>query len=228
MTSPDLPGGRREEPAPGSGRGIPDAGPDFLTGAGRAPGAARGEAPGPDGMPPGPGGYEIRFRLAGWEALIPPLGLLCLAAGIFSPDSLYLRVVLIAFGGYLTVPYVIMLAGRTAVFRADQEGITLGPEVPMRQFSAEFFPWADIKEITVYTITRWSRTPGKQPGTYIGIVPRRTPPAGAARRINTWQLDRGRLAAVTAAAAPGVPIVEAGKIDPWTSTGRAVLCEVGR
>src|SRR6266702_3627876 len=42
MTSPDLPGGRREEPAPGSGRGIPDAGPDFLTGAGRAPGAARG------------------------------------------------------------------------------------------------------------------------------------------------------------------------------------------
>ncbi len=120
-----------------------------------------------------------------------------------------------------------MLARRTAVFRADQEGITLGPEVPMRQFSAEFFPWADIKKITFYTITRWSRTPGRQPGTYIGIVSR-TPPAGAARRINTWRLDPGRLAAVTAAAAPGVRIVEAGKIDPWTSTGRAVLRGVGR
>ncbi len=120
-----------------------------------------------------------------------------------------------------------MLARRTAVFRADQEGITLGPEVPMRQFSAQFFSWAEIKKITFYKITRWSRTPGKQPGTYIGIVPR-TPPTGAARRINTWRLDRGRLAAVTAAAAPGVPIVEAGKIDPWTSTGRAVLRELGR
>jgi hypothetical protein len=139
-----------------------------------------------------------------------------------------LRVFLIAGGGFLTVPYVIMLACRTAVFRADQAGITLGPEVPMRQFSAQFFPWAEIKEITLYTITRWSQTPGKQPGTLIGIVPRSTPPAGAARRINTWRLDRGRLAAVTAPAAPGVRIVEAGKIDPWTSTGRAVLREVGR
>ena len=226
MTNPDLPGGRREEPA-GPGRAAPDAGPVFVKGAGPAPGAACGEAPGPDGLPASAGRYEIRFRLAGWEALIPPLGLLCLAAGIFAPDSLYSHVVGIAFGGFLTVPYVIMLAGRAAVFRADQEGITLGPEVPMRQFSAEFFPWAEIKKITFYTITRWSRTPGKQPGTYIGIVPR-TPPAGAARRINTWRLDPGRLAAVTAAAAPGVRIVEAGKIDPRTSTGMAVLRGVGR
>jgi len=228
MTNPDLPGGRREEPAPGPGRATPGAGPAVVKGVGPAPGASRGEVPGPDGMPPGPAGYEIRFRLAGWEALGPPFGLLFLAAGIFAPDPLYLRVFLIAGGGFLTVPYVIMLARRTAVFRADQAGITLGPEVPMRRFSAQFFPWAEIKKITFYKITRWSRTPGRQPGTYIGIVPRRTPPAGAARRINTWRLDRGRLAAVTAAAAPGVRIVEAGKIDPWTSTGRAVLREVGR
>jgi len=85
-----------------------------------------------------------------------------------------------------------------------------------------------IKEITFYEITRISQTRGKQPGTYIGIVPRRAPPAGAARRISTWRLDRGRLAAVTAAAAPGVPVVEAGVIDPWTSTGMAVLRKAGR
>jgi hypothetical protein len=228
MTNPDLPGGRREEPATGPGRATPGAGPAVVKGVGPAPGASRGEAPGPDGMPPSPAGYEIRFRLAGWEALGPPFGLLFLAAGIFAPDPLYMRVFLIAGGGFLTVPYVIMLARRTAVFRADQAGITLGPEVPMRQFSAQFFPWAEIKKITFCKITRWSRTPGRQPGTYIGIVPHRMPPAGRARRINTWRLDRGRLAAVTAAAAPGVRIVEAGKIDPWTSTGRAVLREVGR
>jgi hypothetical protein len=179
-------------------------------------------------MAAGPGGYAVRFRLAGWEALAPPFGLLSAAFGIFAPDPLYLRVFFIALGGFLTVPYVIMLAGRTAVFRADQAGITLGPEVLMLQFSAQFFPWADIKKITFYTITRWSQTTGKQPGTYIGIVPRRTPRAGAARRINTWRLDRARLAAVTAAATPGVRIVEAGVIDPWTSTGQAVLREVGR
>lgn len=140
MTNPDLPGGRREEPAPGPGRATPGAGPAVVTGVGPAPGASSGEAPGPDGMPPGPAGYEIRFRLAGWEALGPPFGLLFLAAGIFAPEALYVHVVLTAGGGFLIVPYVIMLARRTAVFRADQAGITLGPEVPMRQFSAQFSP----------------------------------------------------------------------------------------
>jgi hypothetical protein len=74
-----------------------------------------------------PGSYALRFRLAGWEALAPQFGLLSAAFGIFAPDLLYLRVLFIALGGFLTVPYVIMLAGRTTVFRADQAGITLGP-----------------------------------------------------------------------------------------------------
>jgi hypothetical protein len=34
--------------------------------------------------------------------------------------------------------------------------------------------------------------------------------AGASREITGWRLDRERLAAVTAAVAPGIPIVEAG------------------
>jgi hypothetical protein len=34
--------------------------------------------------------------------------------------------------------------------------------------------------------------------------------AGASRRIRGWRLDRDRLAAVTAAVAPGVPVVDAG------------------
>jgi hypothetical protein len=34
--------------------------------------------------------------------------------------------------------------------------------------------------------------------------------AGAARPVTAWRLDRDRLAAVVAAAAPGIPILDAG------------------
>ena len=46
------------------------------------------------------------------------------------------------------------------------------------------------------------------------IVPRGAA-YGRARRIDTWRLDPERLAAVAAAAAPDVPVVDAGDIDPW-------------
>ncbi len=181
-------------------------------------------------MPPESGCYEIRFRLAGYEALTPAFGLLILGAGIFIPHaSLLGRVIGIAGGALFTVPYVILLVRRTIVFRADQAGITLGPEVLKFQFSTVFIPWADIRKVILYKITRASRTMGRQRGTYIGIVPHdRAPADPAVHRINTWRLDRERLAAVTKAAAPGTPIVDAGEIDPWEDAGRAVLREVGR
>ena len=224
MTDPD-PGDWREEPAL-----TPDeATPDAVPGAGPAPGAAPGQAPGRHGMPPDPGCYEIRFRLAGYEALFSVFGLLLFALGIFAPESLIARVAIVAVGGLFTVPYVILLVSRKIVFRADHAGITLGPELPLFHFSTVFFPWADIKKITFYKITRASRQMGRWPGIYIGIVPRDRAPADAAtRRINTWRLDRERLAAVTAAAAPRARIIDAGEIDPWEDAGRAVLREVGR
>jgi len=37
--------------------------------------------------------------------------------------------------------------------------------------------------------------------------------AGAARPIKNWRLDRERLAAVTAAVAPGIPVIDA-RNDP--------------
>lgn len=37
--------------------------------------------------------------------------------------------------------------------------------------------------------------------------------AGATRRLTRWRLDRDRLAAVTAAVAPGIPVIEA-RNDP--------------
>ena len=45
--------------------------------------------------------------------------------------------------------------------------------------------------------------------------------AGATRRVTGWRLDRGRLAAVAAAVAPGVPIVDASVGPAWAFRGRA-------
>jgi hypothetical protein len=161
-------------------------------------------------VPPKPGCYELRFRLAGYEALIPAFGLLFLVVGIVPPESLAPRVFFIAFGGLCILPYVILLGSRPIAFGADHAGITLGPELPTLQFSSVFIPWADIERISLYKRVGLSRQMGKSPGTYIGIVVNDGEPAAsfATRRINTWRLDRQRLAAVTAAFAPGVPIVD--------------------
>ena len=45
------------------------------------------------------------------------------------------------------------------------------------------------------------------------IVPRGTA-RGRGEKIDAWRLDPVRLTAVAAAAAPGVPVVDAGYIDP--------------
>ena len=98
-----------------------------------------------------------------------------------------------------------------------------------------FIPWADVERIILY--------PGRKAagfGDYlwasgevecIGVQRREGAPAlpygneqapgcplpgiaaGATRRIKNWQLDREQLAAVTAAVAPGIPVIEA-RDDP--------------
>jgi hypothetical protein len=155
--------------------------------------------------------YEIRFRLAGYEALLPVFGLLLLAFGIFVPGSLAQRASFIACGGLFIVPYVILLASRPIVFRADHAGITLGPELSTLQFSSSgVIGWADIDTVILYKRVGLSNQRGKSPGTYIEIVLDEGEPAPswATRRINTWRLDRQLLAAVAAAAAPDVPVVD--------------------
>ncbi len=121
-------------------------------------------------VPPKPDCYEIRFRLVGYEALFPVFGLLFLAPGILVPGSLAQRLVFIACGGLFIVPYVILLASRAIVFRADHAGITLGPELPTLQFSSSFIPWADIDTVSLYRRVGLSNQRGKSPGTYIEIV----------------------------------------------------------
>ena len=107
--------------------------------------------------------------------------------------------------------------------RADHAGITLGRQrYPLTSRPATFVPWADVEQIILYTAYQ-----GGGPAPWIGIRRREGAPAlpsgneqapfcpvpgvaaGATRRNKGSRLDRERLAAVTAAVAPGISVVEA-------------------
>jgi hypothetical protein len=108
--------------------------------------------------------------------------------------------------------------------RADHAGITLGRQrYPLASRPAMFVPWADVEQIILYTGYQ-----GGGPAPWIGIRRREGAPAlpsgneqdpscpvpgvaaGATRRNKGLRLDRERLAAVTAAVAPGISVVQAG------------------
>jgi hypothetical protein len=106
---------------------------------------------------------------------------------------------------------------------ADYAGITLGRQrYPLTSRPALFVPWADVEQIILYTGHQ-----GGGPAPWIGIRCREGAaalPSGneqdpfcpvpgvaawATRRIKGGRLDHGRLAAVTAAVAPGISVIEA-------------------
>ena len=112
---------------------------------------------------------------------------------------------------------------KRSTVRADHAGITLGRQrYPLASRPATFMPWADVEQIILYTGYQ-----GGGPAPWIGIRRREGAPAlpsgneqdpscpvpdvaaGATRRIKGVRLDRERLAAVTAAVAPGISVVEA-------------------
>jgi hypothetical protein len=107
--------------------------------------------------------------------------------------------------------------------RADHAGITLNRQrYPLTSRPATFVPWADVQQIILYT----SHHRGG-PAPWIGIRRRDGAPAlpsgneqapfcpvpGVAAGATRWnkgsRLGRERLAAVTAAVAPGISVVEA-------------------
>jgi hypothetical protein len=123
--------------------------------------------------------------------------------------------------GIGTLPWLVLLASRAIAFRADPAGITLGANPAgwlLRRRKAVFVPWADIEGIILYpgrgTLFGQTRHIGIQrgqdaPALRYGNKPARRCPvpgvaAGAARPITGWRLDRERLAALTAAVAPGI------------------------
>lgn len=180
-------------------------------------------------MLPDPGSYEERYRLAGdvgWTLfgtlVFAGLGTVWHTSVAYTVFALVLAALAARAGG------VFAAARRAVAFRTDYAGITLGA-VPGRLGSrrpAVFVPWQDVEEIVLY-----QEHPGVQgrSGRISSIGIRRragAPPlakgnnpasgcpvpgvaVGASRRINGWRLDRDRLAAVTAAVAPGIPVVDA-------------------
>jgi hypothetical protein len=162
------------------------------------------------------------------------LGFLSLSPVIFLPIGIILAAFTAQGAG------VIDLARRAIAFRADHEGILLGAvpdKLSVRRGSALFIPWADVERIILY--------PDCPPGAArrvavqcIGVqrraaaapllwgneqapgcpVPRVA--AWATRKITGWQLDRGRLAAVVAAVAPGIPVFDTGADSSMQGPGQ--------
>ena len=177
-----------------------------------------------------PGSYEERYRLTG-AALGLVSALLALGLGFLWHTQL----IFTALTVLLAIPAVLALARPPVAFRADHAGITLGSGRQLPHRPAVFIPWADVEKIILY--------PGRKAagfGDYIwasgeveciGVLRREGAPAlphgneqapgcpvpgvaaGATRRIKNWRLDRERLAAVTAAVAPGIPVIDA-RNDP--------------
>ena len=175
-------------------------------------------------MPPDPGRYEERYRLT----RVALVAVLVLVLGLV----LFGGTIPAAFGVLIAIPAVLALARRPVALRADHTGITLGsagkPDSPRRLLGhrpAVFVPWADVEQIILYTgyqggagdpvpclgIRRREGAPALPSGNeQAPFCPAPGVAAGATRPIKGWRLDRERLAAMTAAVAPGIPIVEVG------------------
>ena len=183
-------------------------------------------------MPPDVACYEERYRLTGGAALGLAAGLLSIGLGFLWHTPVVfavLAVVLVALT--ITIPGggVIDAARRVTAFRADHAGITLGvvPGKLSGRGPAVFIPWADVERIVVYPVARRGQVTQAQ---CLGVqrregalaLPRGNEQApgcpvpgvaaGASRQITGWRLDRERLAAVTAAVAPGIAIVDSSTI----------------
>ena len=171
-----------------------------------------------------PGCYEERYRLTGQAASGVAIGLISVGLGVLwqPPISaaaavLAIPVIFSAIAVLLDMPGLIAMARHKTAFRADYAGITLGTLPDNRAFvrgSPVFIPWADVEQIILYP-SGPSEPDAPARIQYIAVERREEaapPPGGAtppAHKITGWRLDRERFAAVAAAVAPGVPIVEA-------------------
>jgi hypothetical protein len=178
---------------------------------------------------PDQGLYEERYRLTGAVALslAASLGMLGIALhGLHGAVALAFS--LLAFVT-VTMPCLAAAGGRRVAFRADPMGITFGADPlswPGRNNSGLFISWSEVERIVLYQgpKTRESgagnrlcigiqRRPGAPP-LPSGNGPARCCPVlglteGATRQVVAWRLDRERLTALTAAVAPGVPVIDA-------------------
>jgi len=176
------------------------------------------------------GRYEERYRLTGSAVLGLAASLLAIGLGLLWHTQVIVGVIAVLLAALAAQGGGLFSAARRAVaFRADHAGITLGAvpgKLPPRRGSAVFVPWADVEQIVFYPAHPRGRG-GYARARCVGIRRREGAPAlshgneqaadcpvpgiaaGATRRITGWHLDRERLAAVTAAVAPGISIIDA-------------------
>ena len=177
-----------------------------------------------------PGCYAERYRLTGGAALTLAASLLSVGLGVLWHMPVIFTVIAVLIAALEGRAHGLFGAARRMIaFRADPAGITLAAvpgRLPSRHGAAVFVPWADVEQIILYR--NYLRGLGRLARFQcIGIQCRdratappqgneqdpRCPAPGAApgvyRRIIGWRLDRGHLATVTAAVAPGIPIIDA-------------------
>jgi hypothetical protein len=180
-------------------------------------------------MPPDQGCYEERYRLTFPVARSAAFSLVSLIPAVVSHQPLLWLILCPVIFVLATVPWLLAVASRKIAFRADMTGITLGADPlswPFRHASAVFVPWSNAEAIALYhgggpfgwrigddPCIAIQRRPGA-PALPRGNNPARRCPvpgvaAGAVRPVTAWRLDRDRLAALTAAVAPAIPIIEA-------------------
>lgn len=177
--------------------------------------------------------YEERYRLTGraTAGLAAVCVLLGLGFTLWRLPLVYLPIGIVVAGLAAHGAGVIDLARRTVALRADRAGILFGAvpdKLAVRRGSPLFIPWQDVEAIVLYPV--YPRGRGRPPAVpCIGVqrkagarpllwgneqapgCPVARVPAWATRRIAGWRLDRDRLAAVTASAAPGIPILDTGR-----------------
>jgi len=182
-------------------------------------------------MLPDPGRYEERYRLAVGAAPGLAIGLITIGLVFLTVWPWVTGVVIAVALAMLTGAVV---AGRRRVaFRVDYAGIVLGAvpaKLTARGGPAVSIPWADVEKIIFYPASPVGQGAdarvqciGVQRREGAAALPAGNEQAagcpvpgvaaGATRRVAGWRLDRERLAVVTAAVAPGIPIVDA-STDP--------------
>lgn len=175
---------------------------------------------------PDQGLYEERYRLAGSIAASLALSLVMIGVAVHFSYGTWMALSALAFVS-VTVPALAAAASGRIAFRADVLGITLGASplsLPGRDSSPVFIPWSDVERIVLYSGPKSRELGDRQ---CIGIqrrpgaprLPRGNGPArrcpvpglaeGATRQVVAWRLDRERLTALTAAVAPGIPVIVA-------------------
>jgi hypothetical protein len=177
---------------------------------------------------PDQGLYEERYRLTGSIAASLAVSLVMLGIALHFSYAAWLALSVLGFVT-VSVPALAAAAGRRIAFRADPLGITLGASPlswPGHDSSPLFIPWSDVEKIVLCSGPK-AREPGAKDRQWIGIqrrpgaprLPRGNEPArrcpvpglavGTTRQVVAWRLDRERLEALTAAVAPGIPVIDA-------------------